>query len=51
MACLVVAVVVVTHKDDASAFWRDSRCHMCEHNLQQIVVNEATKMITLLAGT
>ena len=24
-------------------------CHMCEHNLQRIVVNEATKMIASLA--
>jgi hypothetical protein len=49
MVCLVVAMVVATHKDDVSTFWLDNMCHMCEHNLEEIVVNEVTKMIASLA--
>jgi hypothetical protein len=49
MVCFVAAMVVATHKDDLSAFWRDNMCHMCECNLEQIFVNEATKMIASVA--
>ena len=43
MACWEGVMVVVSHKGDAGVFWRDSRCHKCEHNLRQIFASEATK--------
>jgi hypothetical protein len=49
MACLVLAMVVATHKVDGMIFWLNNICDMCECNLEQIVVNEATKMIPVLA--
>jgi hypothetical protein len=47
---LEMTMVVTTHKDDVWAFWLDNMCHMCEHNFQQIFVNEATKMIVSLVS-
>jgi hypothetical protein len=46
MACLVSATIAATDKDDAWASWLDNRC---EHSLQRIVVNEATKRIASVA--
>jgi hypothetical protein len=49
MAYLESTIVVVTYQDDTWVFCLDNMRHMCEYNLEQILINEATRMIVLLA--
>jgi hypothetical protein len=42
-------MVAATHKDDVWTPWLDSKCHLCERNLQRIALNAATKRIISLA--
>ena len=51
MAWLEFVVFVINHKDDVEASLLYNMCHMYEHNLQQLYVDDITKIAMLTIST